>query len=78
MQFGQSIDICAVNGLSSMQKWRWVNASLLYEVPGQSGNQGPEIYHDEEQEAGYSGCMPQVRHQGFQNWEGLEPELSEP
>ena len=48
------------------------DASLLYEVPHQKGNEGCQEHNYEEWEASYSGCVPDMQHQDVQNREGLK------
>jgi hypothetical protein len=51
-------------------------ASILHEVPQEGGNQEPATDYHEEQEASYTGCMPQLWNQGFQDREELDRLLS--
>ena len=55
------------------KRWRWIDASLLHEVPEEGRAQEPEADHNEEQEACDSGRVPNVWHEGIQNRQGLEP-----
>ncbi len=54
---------------------RWVNASILYEMPDQKGNEGCQGHHYEEWQAGNSGCMSCVWNQDVQDREELKPIL---
>ena len=44
-------------------RWRWTNASILYEVPCQKGDEGCQEHNHEEWQAGNTGCVPYMRHQ---------------
>ena len=51
------------------------NASILYEVPCQKGNERSKVYHDEEWKAGYPGNMSHMWHQDVQNRKELNLKL---
>jgi len=51
----------------SYQKGGKTNASLLREVPSQEGDERRQVYHHEEWEAGYSGCMSHMWDKDVQN-----------
>jgi hypothetical protein len=53
---------------------RSINASILYEVPEEGRNQGPQIHKNEEWEACHQRHVPEVRNQGIQDRKGLELE----
>ena len=46
-------------------------ASILHEVPEEGGDPEPETDQDEEWQAGHTGRVPEVRHQGVPNREGI-------
>ena len=73
-----AIDIVAVNSLLSIPKRGGSNASILYEVPGQKGNEGRQKDNHEKWQAGNSGRVPCVRNQDVQNWQELDLLLTEP
>ena len=54
---------------------RWVNASILYEMPDQERNEGCQGHHYEEWQAGNSGCMSRVWDKDVQDREELKPIL---
>jgi hypothetical protein len=64
-----AIDTMAVNSLLSIPKRGGSNASILYEVPGQKGNEGHQKDNHEKWQAGNSGCVPCVWNQDVQNWQ---------
>ena len=47
------------------------NASILYEVPCQKGNERRQGHNDEEWQAGDPGCVPHMRNQDVPNREEL-------
>ena len=65
------IDIRVGNRLFSNKKEVIYSASVLYEMPLQEGNERRQVYHHEEWEVGYSGCMPHLWHKDVQNREGI-------
>jgi hypothetical protein len=46
----------------------------LYEVPHQERNEQCQSYQDEEWQACYPGCVPEVLNQDVQNWQELNKE----
>jgi len=68
----QIVDIPPRDGLSSIQKGRQTNASILCKVPHQKRNEGYQEHNHEEREAGNSGCMPDMRHQDVQDRQELK------
>ena len=61
---GQAIDLPVVNVLLFAQEGGVFNASVLYEVPRQEGNEGCQGHNYEERQASDPGCVPGVRDQG--------------
>ncbi len=55
-----------------MFKGRYIDGSILHEVPGQEGNQEAEEDHHEERETSDKRCLFQVWNEGIQNREELE------
>ena len=73
VRFKQKIvDIPPGDGLSSIQKGRQTNASILCKVPHKKGNEGYQEHNHEEWEAGNSGCMPDMWHQDVQDRQELK------
>jgi len=54
-----------------------INASILYEVPRQEGNEGCQGDNHEEWKAGNTGRVPCMWDQDVQNWEELKLILRE-
>ncbi len=52
---------------------RWVNASILYEMPNQEGNEQYPTDYNEEWQAGYTGNMRYLRDKDVQDRKRLEP-----
>ena len=63
------------DGLFSIPKRRYSNASILYEMQGQKGDEGCQKHHHEEREASNSGCMSHVWDQDVQDRQELEPNV---
>jgi hypothetical protein len=76
MQFKETVDIPLWNGLFSMEKGRWTNASILYEMSYQEGNERHQGYNNEEWEAGNSRRVPRMRDKDVQDRQELKPLLS--
>jgi len=55
------------------QRKEGTDASILYEVPCQEGDQKPQEHYTEEQEAGNAGHLPDLWHQSIQNRQELGP-----
>jgi hypothetical protein len=54
------------------------DAGLLCEVPRQERDENPQEHHDEEWQAGYSGCLSRMWHQDVQDRKELaKPALQE-
>jgi len=49
------------------------DASILYEVPCQKGDEERQEHNHEERQAGNTGCMPNMRHQDVPNREEIKP-----
>jgi len=56
-----------VNSLLCIPRKGGPNASILYEVPCQERNQGPQKNHNEERQTGNSRRLPDLRHKSIQN-----------
>ena len=56
---------------------RHANASVLYEMPQETGNEERQEYHYEEREVGDSGRMPRMWHQDVQDRKELRQKLPE-
>ncbi len=54
---------------------RWVNASILYEMPHQAGNEGCQGDNHEEWSAGNTGGLSRVWDKDVQDREELKPIL---
>ena len=54
-----------------IKKGRRTNASILYEMPSQKGNEGCQGNNYEEWQTGDPGCMPCMRYQDVQDREGI-------
>ena len=48
-----------------------LNASILYEMPFQERDEGPQIYNDEEWKAGNSGYLSNMWDKDVPDWKGL-------
>ena len=64
-----AIDTAKANSLLSLLKKGGSNASVLYEVPRQEGDQEPQEHRHEEQETGNRGRLPDLWHQSLQDWQ---------
>ena len=60
----------------SYQKGGRPNASVLYEMPRQKGDEGRQGHSYEEWQASYSGNMPGTRNQNVPNWEEVGQPLA--
>jgi hypothetical protein len=69
---GQAIDLPVVNVLLFAQEGGVFNASILYEVPCQEGNEGCQGHNDEEWQASDPGCVLLMRHQDVPNRQELK------
>ena len=71
VQSRKIVDIPLVNSLFSIQKGRNPNASILYEMPNQEGNEGCSSNNYEERKTSDSGNMPGMQNQNVPHWEGI-------
>ena len=72
------IDILGINGLSSSKHTTReviANASILYEMPHEEGNERPQKHNHEEWQTGNSGYMLHMRHKDVQNWKELNLDI---
>jgi len=78
VQLAEAIDIAVTNGLSFIVnvKEEVRDASILYEMPGQEGDEKPKGDYDEERQTSNPRNVPNVRHQDVQNWEELTESLT--
>ena len=49
-----------------------LDAGILYEVSGQEGDQEPKVDNLEERQAGDTGRVPRLRHQGIPHRQGVD------
>ena len=67
-----AIDTVVANSLISAQKEGGPNASILYEVSHQAGNEGHQKHNHEKWQTSNPGRVPGVRNQNVQDWKELE------